>query len=57
MAITEGNVRVTEVPIVTIGDKPLQHCSNELLTQTFLQLLRRIDTLRKENEELRNAAK
>lgn len=57
MEITEGNVRVSAVPVVTIGDKPLQYCSNETLTQTFLQLLRRIDTLRKENEELRNAAK
>lgn len=48
MEITEGNIRVTQVPSVTIGDLALQDCSSIMIKQTILKLLRKIEQQRGE---------
>lgn len=51
---TEGNIRVTQTPFITINDKPLQACGNAAIEQAFLRLLRKIEDQRKQIEALRH---
>lgn len=53
MEITEGNVRVSERPVVTINDVPLERCDHDTIAQAMLRMLRRIAEQRKELEELK----
>lgn len=47
MEITEGTIRITQRPEVSIGDIPVSSCSPALIEQTILQLVKKIDSQRR----------
>jgi len=54
MEIIEGNIRVGTRPVVTVSDKPLSELSDYQVQTVILNLLKRVDTLRKQNEHLKS---
>ena len=52
MEITEGTVRITSRPEVTIGDKSLREASRDEVAKAIMSVVSRCRSLREENKAL-----
>ena len=57
MEIIEGDIRVTQVPSILIGDKPLGKCAIGEVAVAILALVKRVGTQRDEIEWLKKELK
>lgn len=53
----EGSINISQVPYVTIADKPLQECSHFLIQREILALVSRLDEKRERIRRLESYLK
>lgn len=55
MNYDEGKIKVSTRPVITIGDVPLEQCKQQAIETEILMLIKRVNILRQENAELKDA--